>query len=239
MQNTTESTASPAGQVYCISDGSPIDNFIFLKPLCEARGKKFPKMIIPPGPLMFLSRIFEAVYHFFDSIGVDSWIPLTRAEIAKVSVTHYFSIEKAKKELGYQPTIDSTTGAARLALHYSKWSDDNFFQFSEGYWYVLIGLGMYLTYRVGFFPSAANSWILGYEYIEKLSLAMFRKQEVVQWVFYGAVLTHIGEAMVAFRIANNCFKNTKYLWFLQTFLLGYPSLKLALARSTRNPDSQL
>lgn len=28
---------------------------------------------------------------------------LTRAEVFKMGVTHYFSIEKAKKELGYRP----------------------------------------------------------------------------------------------------------------------------------------
>uniref|UniRef100_A0A803VMR4 Short chain dehydrogenase/reductase family 42E, member 1 n=1 Tax=Ficedula albicollis TaxID=59894 RepID=A0A803VMR4_FICAL len=61
-----------AGQAYFISDGRPVNNFEFFRPLVEGR-----------------------VYNFQPL--------LTRTEVYKTGVTHYFSMEKARKELGYEP----------------------------------------------------------------------------------------------------------------------------------------
>ena len=43
---------------------------------------------------------------------------MTRAEVYKVGVTHYFSIEKAKNELGYEPEVNSHDGAKMMAEYY-------------------------------------------------------------------------------------------------------------------------
>lgn len=238
MLGINDSTVVPAGQAYCISDDSPIDNFLFLKPLCEARGKRFPKLVLPYQLFYYLSSIMEKYYYFADGIGLYPSIPLTRAEVVKVGVTHYFSMDKAKRELGYQPEFDSQVGAARLALHYSKWNDDNYFEIVDWYWYVSILFGLWLTFRVAFYDSYANhQLIFGYSFIESLSFTIFRTQQVVQWVFYASIAAHVGEAIVAFYVAKNSFKNTKYLWFLQTVLLGFPSLRLALGRANRSHDA--
>jgi hypothetical protein len=235
-----DSSVAPAGQAYFISDGSPIDNFLFLKPLCEARGKRFPRLVVPYQIFYVISTVFEWFYHLADSIGASSWVPLTRAEVVKVGVTHYFSIEKAQKELGYKPTLDSQAGAIRLAERYSKWNDDNYFELTELQWYILIPLGMWLTFRSGFYDLASNLQLIPFfNYLNMINETVFRSQVVLQWVFYAAVLCHVIEAIIAFRAARNSFPNTKYLWFFQTLLLGYPSLSKALARSTRNPDAQL
>ena len=44
---------------------------------------------------------------------------MTRAELYKVGVTHYFSVDKARKDFGYNPHISSSEGATRLADYYS------------------------------------------------------------------------------------------------------------------------
>jgi hypothetical protein len=230
----------PNGQAYCISDDSPVDNFLFLKSLVLARGKRFPSLTIPYQIPYAFSTIWEMVFRFCESIGTSIDVPLTRAEIVKVSRTHYFSMEKAKKELGYKPEFDSTEGGARLALYYSKWNDDNYFDYASWYYYLLIPLGMWLTYRIAFINHHENyQLIFGYSYLEWLAFTIFRKQIVIQWVFYLAVLAHLIEGSIAYYIATSSFKNMKYIWFFQTLLLGYPSLSLALARTNRNGDEQV
>jgi hypothetical protein len=231
----------PAGQAYFISDGSPIDNFIFLKPLCNARGKSFPSLIVPYALVAFISRLFEIYFNFCESIGLTVSIPLNRAEVAKVGVTHTFSTEKAHRELGYKPAFDSTAGGNRLALYYSKWNDDNYFDFPAFYWHILIFSGMFLLYRVAFYDSSSNNAMFygGFHAIETLAFGIFQTKFVLQIVFYAAVLTHFIEGLVALYIAKRYFKNRKYLWFVQTFLLGYPSLRLALNRSNRNVDDSV
>ncbi len=240
MVATEDHTSAPAGQAYFISDGSPIDNFLFLKPLCEARGKRFPKLILPYKLFFHLCAIMESFYHIVEATGLTLSIPLTRAEVVKVGVTHFFSIEKARKELGYNPEFDSQVGAARLALHYSKWNDDDYFEVADWYWYLSILAGLWLTFRVAFYESYANhELILGYKYIEWLSFTIFRTQTIVQFVFYAAILAHLVEGLIAYYVARTSFKNTKNLWFLQTLCLGYPSLRLVLNRVYRSNDAQV
>ena len=43
---------------------------------------------------------------------------LTRAEIYKISVTHYFKPDKARDELGYRPLVSMKTGMDRVVQYY-------------------------------------------------------------------------------------------------------------------------
>ncbi len=72
-----------------------------------------------------------------------------------------------------------------------------------------------------------------------LGLFLFRSQFGIQIVFLLAVLAHVGEAIYAVRVATEkeC-TNRKIAWFIQTLLLGYPSLRLLLARE-KNPKKTL
>ncbi|KAB5574695.1 hypothetical protein PHYPO_G00211970 [Pangasianodon hypophthalmus] len=91
-----------AGQAYFISDGRPINNFEFFRPLVEGLGYSFPKLRLPLSLVYFFAFLTEIVH---GAIGrVYNFQPLlTRAEVYKTGVTHYFSMEKAKAELGYNP----------------------------------------------------------------------------------------------------------------------------------------
>ncbi|XP_066541565.1 short-chain dehydrogenase/reductase family 42E member 1 [Hoplias malabaricus] len=95
-------TEKAAGQAYFISDGRPVNNFEFFRPLVEGLGYTFPKLRLPISLVYFFAFLTEmihsAVGHFYNFQPL-----LTRTEVYKTGVTHYFSIEKARAELGYKP----------------------------------------------------------------------------------------------------------------------------------------
>ncbi|XP_053556698.1 short-chain dehydrogenase/reductase family 42E member 1 [Bombina bombina] len=91
-----------AGQPYFISDAEPINSFEFFRPLVEGLGYKFPTVRLPLILIYFFAYITEWVHFVINPIY--NFQPfLTRAEVYKTGVTHYFSLEKAKRELGYEP----------------------------------------------------------------------------------------------------------------------------------------
>ncbi|KAM4833456.1 short-chain dehydrogenase/reductase family 42E member 1 [Thomomys bottae] len=90
-----------SGQPYFISDGKPVNNFEFFRPLVEGLGYEFPSTRIPLALIYSLAFLIEMAYFLLGRLY--NFQPfLTRAEVYKSGVTHYFSLEKAKKELGYE-----------------------------------------------------------------------------------------------------------------------------------------
>ncbi|XP_036131096.1 short-chain dehydrogenase/reductase family 42E member 1 [Molossus molossus] len=90
-----------SGQPYFISDGRPVNNFEFFRPLVEGLGYSFPSIRLPLTLIYcfaFLTEMAHSIlgqYYNFQPF-------LTRTEVYKTGVTHYFSLEKARKELGYE-----------------------------------------------------------------------------------------------------------------------------------------
>lgn len=90
-----------SGQPYFISDGRPVNNFEFFRPLVEGLGYKFPSVRLPLPLIYFFAFLTEMAYFLLGRLY--NFQPfLTRTEVYKTAVTHYFSLEKAKKELGYE-----------------------------------------------------------------------------------------------------------------------------------------
>ncbi|XP_062327859.1 short-chain dehydrogenase/reductase family 42E member 1 [Osmerus eperlanus] len=91
-----------AGQAYFISDGRPVNNFEFFRPLVEGLGYSFPTLRLPVSLIYFFAFLTEMIHHLIGPIY--NFQPLlTRTEVYKTGVTHYFSMAKAKAELGYEP----------------------------------------------------------------------------------------------------------------------------------------
>ncbi|XP_007516681.1 short-chain dehydrogenase/reductase family 42E member 1 [Erinaceus europaeus] len=91
-----------SGKPYFISDGRPVNNFEFFRPLVEGLGYTFPSIHLPLTLIYSIAFLAEMAYFLL------GWLYnfqpfLTRTEVYKTGVTHYFSLEKAKKELGYEP----------------------------------------------------------------------------------------------------------------------------------------
>ncbi|XP_058486341.1 short-chain dehydrogenase/reductase family 42E member 1 [Solea solea] len=99
---TPEKQRRSAGQAYFISDGKPVNNFEFFRPLIEGLGYPFPKLRLPISLIYFFAFLTEMIHHLVGPFY--NFQPLlTRTEVYKTGVTHYFSMGKAKVELGYEP----------------------------------------------------------------------------------------------------------------------------------------
>ncbi|XP_034536752.1 short-chain dehydrogenase/reductase family 42E member 1 [Notolabrus celidotus] len=99
---TSEKQYCSAGQAYFISDGRPVNNFEFFRPLVEGLGYPFPKLRLPISLIYFFAFLTEMIHYLIGPFY--NFQPLlTRTEVYKTGVTHYFSMAKAKGELGYEP----------------------------------------------------------------------------------------------------------------------------------------
>lgn len=145
----------PCGQVYCISDGDPIEMFEFFRPIAQARGVRFPSLIVPKSLMIKIAYICEYV-HRLSLVGKLFGLPavppfITRAEVFKSGETHYFKITKAKKELLYNPTISSVEGSIELGKIYrNNLNNDYFFQVPDWTWWILVISGMTLLTLIAF-----------------------------------------------------------------------------------------
>ena len=100
-----ESDPSPsiAGEAFFLSDGRPINNLEYFRPLIEHFDRPFPRIRLPMWLMYvlvyFVHFLYSLVYRFFDFTPF-----LTPAELYKTGVTHHFSIDKARKYFDYNPT---------------------------------------------------------------------------------------------------------------------------------------
>lgn len=91
-----------AGQAYFISDGQPVNNFEFFRPLVEGLGYSFPRLRLPITFIYYIAFLTEMIHYVIGPFY--NFQPLlTRTEVYKTGVTHYFSMAKAMSELGYKP----------------------------------------------------------------------------------------------------------------------------------------
>lgn len=85
--------SAPAGHAYFVSDGEPIGNFEFLRPLVAARQCRYPSLVVPGWLLLPFTIVSEKISYtlrFYFDITCHPF--LTRAEIAKVNKTLYVVI---------------------------------------------------------------------------------------------------------------------------------------------------
>lgn len=113
---TKEERKSVAGEAFFISDCDPVNNFEFFRPLFTGLGYPFPVLNIPFQAMFYLAWAVEEVHartrHIYD------FQPLTRAEICKTAVTHYFKPDKAANLLGYEPFVTKEEGMKRVVEFY-------------------------------------------------------------------------------------------------------------------------
>jgi nucleoside-diphosphate-sugar epimerase len=99
---TEEKHFVAAGEAYFITDPSPSNSTAFMQPLFEGLGYPLPSRRLPYGLMLWLAYWSEWAYVLLPKRS--GFEPLfTRNEIRKAAVTHYFSCNKAKNQLGYQP----------------------------------------------------------------------------------------------------------------------------------------
>ncbi|CAN5796943.1 3 beta-hydroxysteroid dehydrogenase/delta 5--_4-isomerase [soil metagenome] len=96
------------GQAYFINDGEPINMFDFSGPVVQACGQPWPKFRVP-GPLVRAAMTAWQWLHFKFGFPPPLLEPLA---VERVYIDNYFSIAKARRDLGYEPLF--TTEHAML-----------------------------------------------------------------------------------------------------------------------------
>jgi nucleoside-diphosphate-sugar epimerase len=99
---TEEKHFVAAGEAYFITDPEPSNSTAFMQPLLEGLGYRMPNRRLPIWLMLWLAYAAEWAYALLPRrLGFE---PLfTRNEVRKAAVTHYFSCDKAKNQLGYKP----------------------------------------------------------------------------------------------------------------------------------------
>jgi nucleoside-diphosphate-sugar epimerase len=99
---TAEKHYVAAGEAYFITDPQPSNSTAFMQPLLEGLGHTMPSTRLPYWLMYWLAHASEWAYVLLPRrLGFE---PLfTRNEVRKAAVTHYFSCDKAKNQLGYKP----------------------------------------------------------------------------------------------------------------------------------------
>jgi len=108
------------GQAYFINDNDPINMFEFSRPVLEACGVKYPRIRVPGGFVKFVMVIWERL-HF--SLGFPP-PPLPPLAVERISIDNYFSIEKARRDLGYEPLFTTEQAMERCLPYYRKMFHD-------------------------------------------------------------------------------------------------------------------
>ena len=71
-------------------------------------------------------------------------------------------------------------------------------------------------------PAAAQAWLL------RAALVVGRTQAGLQALLAAAAAAHLSEALLIVRLVQPAGDGQRALWMLQTFLLGFPSMRLLL-----------
>lgn len=112
-ESMTEPKSPVPGQAYFISDGNPINNFEFFRPLFEGLGYPYPRLRIPITLVYFFAFLTELVHNFVARYIYNFQPLLTRAEVYKTGVTHYFNISRARQDFGYNPEPKTLDGVVQ------------------------------------------------------------------------------------------------------------------------------
>ncbi|NRB41920.1 MAG: NAD-dependent epimerase/dehydratase family protein [Pseudomonadales bacterium] len=104
-EHLVEGGTSP-GQAYFINDGDPVNMFAFSVPIIEACGNKMPRFKVPASLVKLIMVIWQEL-HFSLKFPEP---PLPPLAIERLAFHNFFSIEKARKDLGYEPPYTTQQG---------------------------------------------------------------------------------------------------------------------------------
>lgn len=215
------------GQAYFINDGEYQSNLEFFRPVIEGLGFSFPRWNLPAWPVVWFATLWELAHRFLGA----PFPKLTRTEVLKLVVHHPCSIEKAKRDFGYEPLVGTKEGLARC-LPYCREMLARREKVERPHWFAWIWVlgGMAAFGIVAFHPDAWKWW--------SSNAIGWIPRWIYQAGFAVAWLVHVYKGLKAVRIAERAgLRKTSLGWGLQTFLLGFPSMRLLRARVERQGGS--
>jgi 3beta-hydroxy-delta5-steroid dehydrogenase/steroid delta-isomerase len=106
---------SAPGQAYFINDGDPVNMFEFSRPVVEACGEPYPRLRVPGGLVKFAMVVWQFL-HFRFGLPKPLLEPLA---VERITIDNYFSIAKAKRDLGYEPLFTTERAMAECLDYYT------------------------------------------------------------------------------------------------------------------------
>ncbi|KAL3619831.1 hypothetical protein CASFOL_034743 [Castilleja foliolosa] len=216
-----------AGQPYFISDGCPVNSFEFMRPLLTGLDYELPNLTLSVPQALILGKFFWVLYSFLYPWLSRKWLPqplILPAEVYKVGVTHYFSILKAKEELGYRPLISPQEGMD-ATITYWKDRKRRTLNGPTIYTWSFAVMGMLMLFCAAYMPDFGPVPLC-----KAISLFFLRSIHTVRVVFLVCLALHVGEALYAWNLARKFDRANAKGWFLQTFALGFFSLRYLLKK---------
>lgn len=113
-QHLVEGGTAP-GQAYFINDGEPVNMFEFARPIVEACGQRWPTFRVS-GPMVHKVMSGWQWLHFRFGLPQP---PLEPLAVERLYLDNYFSIEKARRDLGYQPLFTTNDAVAHCLPYYT------------------------------------------------------------------------------------------------------------------------
>lgn len=103
-----------AGRAYFITNGEPVRLWEWINGLLRGLGRPAVTRQVPLGAAMVAGALCEAFWRVTGRAGDP---PMTRFVAAELAKDHWFSIEAARRDLGYAPQVSMAEGTAELVAH--------------------------------------------------------------------------------------------------------------------------
>ncbi|HNO78947.1 MAG TPA: NAD-dependent epimerase/dehydratase family protein [Phycisphaerae bacterium] len=104
------------GRAYFISQGEPVKLWDIINGILEAAGLPKVTKRIPRGVAKTAAGAMECVHRILRLKGEPR---LTRFVVEQMSTTHYFNIDAARRDLGYEPKVSTEEGLVRLGAWFN------------------------------------------------------------------------------------------------------------------------
>lgn len=95
------------GEIYNVTDGELVSKRDFISAVAINAGYEIPRLAVPLGVARMLTTFSEGLYRV---LGKNEAPPLSQARFKFLGQNLDFSIDKARRELGYQPRVSFAEG---------------------------------------------------------------------------------------------------------------------------------
>lgn len=102
------------GQAYFINDAEPVNMFEFARPVVEACGESWPRIRVN-GPVVRAAMTGWQRLHFRFGIPAPLLEPLA---VERLYLDNYFSVDKARRDLGYEPLLTTEKAISECLPYY-------------------------------------------------------------------------------------------------------------------------
>ncbi|MBW2159508.1 MAG: hypothetical protein JRH14_06005, partial [Deltaproteobacteria bacterium] len=107
------------GQAYFVTDGDPINPGAFSRTLLDDMALDPRQIRIPAAVARALAAVGERVFQVFGKPKP----PVSLVDVRLCVKNNYFSIDKARRDLDYEPLVDTREGLRRTALEAREYYD--------------------------------------------------------------------------------------------------------------------